>query len=160
MNRLVKKALWAGMLVALPLSSQAKSWTLKECIDYALQNNIQLNKLTIQRQSAHEDVLGSKAALLPSLSASTSQSFGYTPWVESGVGSDGYSRVSIDKTYYNGSYSIGAQWTVWDGNKNHNTVKLTNSPKSALPSTLPRRPAPSRNRSYSTMSRSSTSQKP
>ena len=56
MNRLVKKALWAGMLVALPLSSQAKSWTLKECIDYALQNNIQLNKLTIQRQSAHEDV--------------------------------------------------------------------------------------------------------
>ena len=124
MNRLVKKALWAGMLVALPLSSQAKSWTLKECIDYALQNNIQLNKLTIQRQSAHEDVLGSKAALLPSLSASTSQSFGYTPWVESGVGSDGYSRVSIDKTYYNGSYSIGAQWTVWDGNKNHNTVKL------------------------------------
>lgn len=124
MNRLVKKALWAGMLVALPLSSQAKSWTLKECIDYALQNNIQLNKLTIQRQSTHEDVLGSKAALLPSLSASTSQSFGYTPWVESGVGSDGYSRVSIDKTYYNGSYSIGAQWTVWDGNKNHNTVKL------------------------------------
>lgn len=124
MNRFVKNALWMWALTTLPLSTQAKNWTLQECIDYALKNNIQINKLTIQRQSAHEDVLQSKAALLPSLSASTSQSFGYTPWVEGGVSSDGYSRVSVDKTYYNGSYNIGAQWTVWNGNKNQNTIKL------------------------------------
>ena len=29
----------------------------------------------------------------------------------------------VSKTYYNGSYSVNAQWTVWNGNKNRNTLK-------------------------------------
>ena len=29
----------------------------------------------------------------------------------------------VDKSYYNGSYGINAQWTVWNGNKNRNTLK-------------------------------------
>lgn len=110
--------------MAMPLTMSAKQWTLQECIDYALQNNIQINKMSLQKLSAHEDVLQSRAALLPSLSASTSQNLGYTPWVETGISSDGYSRSSVDKTYYNGSYGVNANWTVWNGNANRNTLKL------------------------------------
>lgn len=102
----------------------AKQWTLRECLDYALKNNIEINKLGIQRRSSHEDWLQSKSALFPSLSASTSQSVGYTPWVESGISSDGYSRSSVDKTYYNGSYGVNSNWTIWNGNQNRNTIKL------------------------------------
>lgn len=120
----MNKKLWCVALLMLPLVTQAKQWTLQECIDYALANNISLNKIRLQRQSAHEEVLHAQAQLLPSLSASTSQSVGYTPWVMGGVGMDGYTRQSIDKTYYNGSYTINANWTVWNGNQNRNTVKL------------------------------------
>ena len=66
----------------------------------------------------------SKAALLPSLNASTSQSVNYTPWVASGISSDGFSRASIDKVYYNGTYSVAGNYTIWNGNKNKNQVKL------------------------------------
>ena len=33
-------------------------------------------------------------------------------------------QTNVDKAYYNGSYGINASWTVWNGNKNHNQVKL------------------------------------
>ncbi len=112
------------LILSTPLVSQARQWTLEECVEYALQNNITIQKSRLTKQSAQEDVFQSKAALFPSLNFSTSHNVGYTPWVESGISSDGYSRSSIDKVYYNGSYSINANWTVWNGNQNRNTIKL------------------------------------
>ena len=111
--------------IALSASAQ-KKWTLTECIDYALQNNITLQQAKLQKQSATEERKQAKAALLPSLSASTSQSFGYRPWLENGVATvtNGTVNSKVNKTYYNGSYGINAQWTVWNGNQNRNQVKL------------------------------------
>lgn len=113
--------------IAISLSASAqKKWTLTECIDYALQNNITLQQAKLQKQSATEERKQAKAALLPSLSASTSQSFGYRPWLENGVATvtNGTVNSKVNKTYYNGSYGINAQWTVWNGNQNRNQVKL------------------------------------
>lgn len=124
MNKTFCKVVVGILLLATPSMTQARQWTLEECIEYALQNNISIQKSRLTRQSAQEDVLQSKAALLPSLNFSTNQSVGYTPWVESGISSDGYSRSSVDKVYYNGSYGINANWTVWNGNQNRNTIKL------------------------------------
>ena len=55
-------------LLTIPGNSEARKWTLAECIDYALTNNITLRKTKLNKLSAQEDVLQSKAALLPSLS--------------------------------------------------------------------------------------------
>lgn len=113
--------------IAIALSASAqKKWTLTECIDYALQNNITLQQAKLQKQSATEERKQAKAALLPSLSASTSQSFGYRPWLENGIATvtNGTVNSKVNKTYYNGSYGINAQWTVWNGNQNRNQVKL------------------------------------
>lgn len=113
--------------IAIALSASAqKKWTLTECIDYALQNNITLQQAKLQKQSATEERKQAKAALLPSLSASTNQSFGYRPWLENGVATvtNGTVNSKVNKTYYNGSYGINAQWTVWNGNQNRNQVKL------------------------------------
>lgn len=113
--------------IAIALSASAqKKWTLTECIDYALQNNITLQQAKLQKQSATEERKQAKAALLPSLSASTNQSFGYRPWLENGVTTvtNGTVNSKVNKTYYNGSYGINAQWTLWNGNQNRNQVKL------------------------------------
>jgi outer membrane protein len=103
-----------------------KKWTMQECIDYAMANNITLQKSKLQKQSATEELKGSKGALLPTLSASTSQSMGYQPWKDSGVSTvtNGMVNTKVDKTYYNGSYAVNAQWTVWNGGRNTNTIKL------------------------------------
>ena len=44
-------------LAGSTLSAQ-KQWTLQECLDYALQNNITLQKARLAHQSAAEDVKG------------------------------------------------------------------------------------------------------
>ena len=113
------------MLSAVQLSAQ-KKWTLQDCIDYAMENNITLKKSQLQKQSASEDLKGAKAALLPTLSASTNQSVGYQPWKDTGMSyvTNGTVNTKVDKTSYNGSYSLSGQWTVWNGNRNINTIRL------------------------------------
>ena len=115
----------ASAIICLSLSAQ-KRWTLKDCIDYALQNNISLKQARLDKQTATEERKLSQAALLPSLTASTNQSFGYRPWQSSGMTtvSNGTVNNKVNKTYYNGTYGINTSWTVWNGNKNHNQVKL------------------------------------
>lgn len=114
------------LLLSLSTECAAKQWSLRDCIDYALANNIKLQKAKIQEYSAMEDVKQSQSALLPSLNLSTSQNVSYTPWPQQGRATvaDGYVQSSVDKVYYNGSYSLMGNWTVWNGNKNRNNVKL------------------------------------
>lgn len=114
------------LLLSLSTECAAKQWSLRDCIDYALANNIKLQKAKIQEYSALEDVKQSQSALLPSLNLSTSQNMNYTPWPQQGRATvaDGYVQSSVDKVYYNGSYSLMGNWTVWNGNKNRNNVKL------------------------------------
>ncbi len=115
-----------ALMLTSALSAQTKLWTLQECVDYAMQNNITLQKARLQQQSAKEDVSQSKAALLPSLNASTSHNFAYRPWQSSGITTvtNGTVNTKVEKTSYNGSYGLNASWTVWNGNRNRNQVKL------------------------------------
>ena len=117
----------AGISLFSPLSGFAqKQWTLDDCVNYALENNITLQKARLSLQSAKEDVKATKGALLPSVSGSTNQSVGYRPWQDSGVATvtNGQVNSKVNKTYYNGSYNVNAQWTVWNGGKNVNNVRL------------------------------------
>jgi len=113
-------------LLATTAVQAQKKWTLQECIDYAMENNISLQKTRLTRRTATETLRQSEAELFPTLSASTNQSVGYRPWTNNGVSTvtNGTVSTSINKTYYNGSYGINASWTVWNGNRNRNTVKL------------------------------------
>jgi len=123
----MKKVLLIGvaMLGTVQVSAQ-KQWTLQDCIDYAMENNITLKKSQLQKQSATEDLKGAKAALLPTVNASTNHTLGYQPWKDTGMAyvTNGTVNTKVDKTSYNGSYSLNGQWTVWNGGRNTNTVKL------------------------------------
>ena len=52
--------LW--LMAALPVSAQ-KQWTIDDCLLYALQNNITLQKARLQLLTATEDVKGQQAAV-------------------------------------------------------------------------------------------------
>ncbi|RRD02930.1 TolC family protein [Prevotella sp. OH937_COT-195] len=123
--RLTFFALLIFGIVSATSAQETKKWTMQECIDYALQNNIQIKKSKIKKLSVHEDVLQSQAEMLPSLTAHTSQNMTYRPWPETGSATvaNGYVQTSIDKVFYNGSYGINANWTVWNGKRNTNTIK-------------------------------------
>ena len=116
----------AGLLLTVPSATWAQqAWTLNDCLSYAKEHNITLQKARLQKQSAEEDVKNARAALLPSLSASTNQSVGYRPWQDNGTTTvtNGQVNTKVDKSYYNGNYGLNASWTVWNGNRNRNTLK-------------------------------------
>ena len=126
MKNNIKTLVAAAIMMAAPIYANAKQWSLKECIDYALENNISLQKTRLQKESVIEDIKQSTSALLPSLSFSSSQNVTYRPWPESNRATvaNGYVETSVDKVYYNGSYGLNANWTVWNGNRNYNQIKL------------------------------------
>lgn len=110
--------LTSGMAVA------QQTWTLQECIDYAMTNNIQLQQKRITVASNHEDVTQSKHALLPSVSFSTNQNASWRPFAESTINlTNGSMTTNRNTVSYNGTYGINANWTVWNGNRNINTIK-------------------------------------
>lgn len=124
------KKLFAASALMVSMAATAQTgkggtWTLDDCLDYAMKNNISLQQQQIARLSATEDVKQSQKALLPTLSASTSQMFGWRPWIndQTTTVANGTITNKISKTYYNGSYGVNANWTVWNGNRNRNTIK-------------------------------------
>lgn len=99
-------------------------WTLQDCIDYALEQNITLRKSRINAESTAVDVKTAKAALFPSLSFSTSQNMVNRPYQESSSTVSGTEILrSNSKTSYNGNYGLNAQWTVYNGSKRLKTIE-------------------------------------
>ena len=99
-------------------------WTLQNCIDYALEQNITLRKSRITAESTAVDVKTAKAALFPSLSFSTSQNMINRPYQESSSTVSGSEIIrNNSKTSYNGTYGLNAQWTVYNGSKRLKTIE-------------------------------------
>lgn len=89
-----------------------KCWTLQECLDYALENNIQLRQNRNDYLSGVEDTKEARAALLPSLTASTTQA--YTNYPSSNVS---------DNDSYTGTYGVNADLVLYQGGKLRTTVR-------------------------------------
>ena len=99
-------------------------WTLQNCIDYALEQNITLRKSRITAESTAVDVKTAKAALFPNLSFSTSQNMINRPYQESSSTVSGSEIIrNNSKTSYNGTYGLNAQWTIYNGSKRLKTIE-------------------------------------
>lgn len=88
-----------------------KQWRLEDCIDYAKKKNISLITLRLSIRSSEEDLLQSKAGVLPNLTGSVSQTILNSNNANSGTGSfqqqanfSGNYGVSSSMTLYNGGY--------------------------------------------------------
>jgi len=85
---------------------------------------VDLQTSRINAESAKIDVLTAKSQLLPTVSGSVSQRLVNRPFASSStiINGDNISTTS-NKTSYNGSYGINANWTVFNGGQNTNNVK-------------------------------------
>ena len=116
----------AFCLPALCAAGQdSTKWSLQQCIDYAIEHNIQLKQNEIAEQQGAADLAQKRAELFPSLSFSTTQSISYRPLQESAsnIVTNGIANNSTNKFTGNGNYGLNASWTVWDGGANYKNVK-------------------------------------
>jgi outer membrane protein len=103
------------LLVATTVTAQEKpvQWTLRDCLSYAVEHNIQLKKSRVNLLSGEEDSQQAKAQLFPSLSASLGQSVTNSP----------ASVNAPNNSSYSGNYNLSANWTLFDGNRRTNTIR-------------------------------------
>ena len=99
-------------------SGHSGAWTLRECIDYALEHNLQIRKNNANVESSKIDVLEAEAQRGVSVSGSVSQQLQWHPFQSgdrSQVTGDNSISSSSNKVIQSGSYGVNAGWTLWDG---------------------------------------------
>lgn len=93
-----------------------QQWTLQDCIEYARKNNIQVNTLRLSSSSAEQDLLQAKAARLPSLAGSLSQSF------VNGKKTDVVVGGLQSQANFSGNYGLNSSVTLYNGGYINNDI--------------------------------------
>lgn len=89
-----------------------RKFSLQGCIDYAVENNIQLKQNKNNYLSGIEDTKMAKAAMFPSLVASTQQSYINYP-----------SENAASNNSYTGTYGLNAGLSIYNGGKLRTALK-------------------------------------
>ena len=84
----------------------AEDWTLNQCLEYAKENSISVLQAIHNYETAQQNVIAAKGAFAPTISASTSQNFGY-----SGMLTDN------GQASYGANYGINLGMTLFNGGK-------------------------------------------
>ena len=111
------------MFCAATASAQ-QAWTLQDCLDYAIEHNIQVQKNRISEERGEVTLWQDKGALFPSLTFNTNHNVGYRPFTEviSIVQGDQVTNTRSNVTYQ-GSYGLNANVTLWNGGINYKNIK-------------------------------------
>jgi len=104
------------LLVGFSSLAQSKKWTLEQCVEQALNNNIQLKKGELSLELQKEDIETAKANFLPNVSGSASHSYNFGSY----IGQSG-NRISADSQ--RNSFGINTSVTLYNGNRNKLTLE-------------------------------------
>jgi outer membrane protein len=99
------------------LNAQSKVWTVDDCIQYALQKNIQVQKALVNNNINEENLKLAKSAWYPSLSGSARQNYSWSNVSNSSTGS------TVFKGTNGINVSASSGMTIFDGSKIRNNVK-------------------------------------
>lgn len=112
---MTKKIIILACFFSINFGFSQKKWTLKECVNHALESNIsvQQNKLNVQLASL--DVKDAKGNFLPNLFGSSTAGLGFGLVVINGQ------RVQTDN--FNSSIGLNSNTTLFNGFVNLNTYK-------------------------------------
>ncbi|MEO2148388.1 MAG: TolC family protein, partial [Flavobacteriaceae bacterium] len=88
------------LIIAQSIFSKEKVWTLEECVNYALENNISILQARNSILSNEQDVISAKGNFLPGVSSSISGSMN--------IGKvELYQGEFADREFYSSSLGIG-----------------------------------------------------
>lgn len=88
--------------------SEAKVWNIDECIDFAIENNIQVKNARIQETSGQYDVIEAKDQFLPNISANASETFNFGRGLTS-------ENTYADRNTSNFQWGVGMQLPLFQG---------------------------------------------
>ena len=96
-----------------------ESWTLDECVSFAIEHNLQLNDFKYTNQSNRETYRQSVRNLLPSVNASSSYLISY------GRAEDPNTGTFVNQDFYSNNYSLESSIDLFQGFQKINAIKAS-----------------------------------
>ncbi|WP_027393465.1 TolC family protein [Aquimarina latercula] len=100
------------LLGMITMQAQEKKWTLRECVEYALENNITIKQSALNVENAAIDKSDALGNFLPSLNGSISNFW------RSGLATDPITNTNSTQTFRSSSYGLNVGITLFDGLRN------------------------------------------
>ncbi len=121
MKKITYSMLISLLLFSSTLFAQNKPiknvWSLETCINYALENNLQLKKQSVNNEISELDYKQSRYNLLPSLNTNISRNYNF------GDKFNVYTSNYEQGTTINDNFSLGSSITLFNGFRQLNTIK-------------------------------------
>jgi len=112
----MKIFIFSVILVFVSKVATAQKWTLQQCIDYAIEHNINVQQKTLMQESEEYNLRIAKYSMLPNLNADIGQSFDFGR-------STNREGVIIDQNSASTSFSIGSSMPLFSGMRIYHQIK-------------------------------------
>jgi outer membrane protein len=104
------------LIFSLPAKAQEKKWTLGDCINYAVANNLGLKRQILQTETAEAAFIKSKMDVLPSLNLGSDARLGF------GRSVDPVTNLITFKQNISNSYSLNTNLQLFNGFTTLNSI--------------------------------------
>ena len=112
-----KKIVFFLLLIGFQLSAQSKKWTLEECVDYAIKNNISIKQSELDLKTSNIDKLEAIGGFLPTLTANANYS------VNTGASINPVTNQFQNQTFKSFSASANSGIMLFNGLANWKTLQ-------------------------------------
>lgn len=99
----------------MTLQAQDKKWSLQECVDYALENNISIKQQELNSELVAENVLTARGNYYPSLFGSATQNWNFGSYI-------GQTGLRISRDTRGNSFGLNSGVNLYNGNRNKNIL--------------------------------------
>ncbi|PCJ98761.1 MAG: transporter [Flavobacteriaceae bacterium] len=110
--------LFLFLLISIKVSSQ-ETWSLDDCVAYAIEHNLLLKDFTYIKDSGKETYRQSVRNLLPSVSGSSNYSISY------GRSTDPNTNDIVNSDFFSNSYSLNTSMDIFQGFQKLNSIKAS-----------------------------------
>ncbi len=122
---MTKYLLTFSLLFISAISISQESWSLEKCVNYALENNLDVRQAELNVQSTQTGVTQSKSQFLPSVNANAYYGYNF------GQRIDPFTNQFAQSTVNTGNFNLSANWVLFSGLQNFNQLKKSNYDESA-----------------------------
>ncbi len=117
MKKLTSTIIFSAVLMTTTATAQTREWTLQECTNYAVENNLSVKRTEDNLHRQEIQLNSAQNAYLPSVNASVGQNFSFGR----GLTADNtYSNTNTRST----SFDLGASVNLFNGFQTKNNIEL------------------------------------
>ncbi len=106
-------------LIALSTNAQEREWTLKECVDYAVENNLMIKDQAINIERIDIALNKNRMDRMPTLNSSASHNYNFGRTIDPFTNQYGNQRIQSN------SFSLGSGVTLYNGFRLQNSIRRT-----------------------------------